>query len=321
MPEFYPGKTRLSSYYMGNCGSTAAILPQYLSDLSEKDKPWEVHRIEADLVEQLYRDAGFMDYGDRVHDCSQWLKFALQQHDTDELKLKLSNARFCRVRFCPVCQWRRSMKWRARFLKALPEITQAHPTHRWVFLTLTVRNCPIGELRSTLRQMGDAWKRLVQKKIFPAVGFVRATEVTRSELGEAHPHFHALLLVESTYFGRQYLKQDKWVELWQDCLRVNYAPSVRVKAIKSDADRAILECLKYGVKVQDLIIDSEWLAQLTEQVRKTRAVSVGGVLRDFIKEEEPENLVNIEEENEDSDEHINELYFDWSRIKSRYIQR
>ena len=48
----------------------------------------------------------------------------------------------------------------------------------------------------------------------------------------AHPHFHALLLVQSNYFTTNYIKQNDWVEMWQKALRVDYAPSVNVKAVK-----------------------------------------------------------------------------------------
>ena len=33
----------------------------------------------------------------------------------------------------------------------LPSIQERFPTHRWVFLTLTVKNPPVTELRDTLK--------------------------------------------------------------------------------------------------------------------------------------------------------------------------
>ena len=67
--------------------------------------------------------------------------------------------------------------------------------------------------------MNSAWQRMAQTKRFKGVvkGFIRTTEVTRGKDGEmmAHPHFHALLLVDSTYFNRNYIKQYEWVTMWQ----------------------------------------------------------------------------------------------------------
>ena len=63
----------------------------------------------------------------------------------------------------------------------LPNIQERFPTHRWVFLTLTVKNPPVTELRDTLKHMNDSWQRLIQTKRFKSgvAGFLRTTEVTR----------------------------------------------------------------------------------------------------------------------------------------------
>ena len=85
--------------------------------------------------------------------------------------------------------------WQARFHQSLPQIVLEHPKARWLFLTLTVPNCPIGELGATLTAMNAGWNRLQARKELKAViGWVRTTEVTRSAIGEAHPHFHVLLM-------------------------------------------------------------------------------------------------------------------------------
>ena len=46
----------------------------------------------------------------------------------------------------------------------LPKIQELYPTHRWVFLTMTVRNPPIIELRDTLKHMNESWQRLIQTR-------------------------------------------------------------------------------------------------------------------------------------------------------------
>lgn len=288
---------------------------------------WDEHRRESEIVEQLYQQAGLSNYGARIHDCSKWLGFALQAEDESEVKLRLKRASFCRVRHCPVCQWRRSLMWRARFLRAVPEVERAYPTHRWLFLTLTAKNVPLGELRVQLRHMNRAWERLRHRRAFPGHGFVKTLEVTRSEIGEAHPHFHCLILVPASYFSHGYLSQEKWTELWKNCLGVDYTPIVNVKAVKSrkgedrqtQTIKAVLETLKYGVKVQDLVADSDWLAELTYQLKNARAVSVGGVLREFMSEAEPEDLTDesIDEEIIESD---GELWFTWKTLKKRYVR-
>ena len=222
------------------------------------------------------------------------------------------------------------MAWRARFFRAVPKVLEAHPGVNWIFLTLTVRNCAIEELRATVDGMNKAFHRLVKRKQFPAMGYVRSLEVTRSSDGSAHPHFHALLVVPPSYFkGSSYVSQAKWTELWQSCLKVDYTPIVNVKSVKpkkgtegTGIDRAILETLKYGVKEDDLIADDAWLAELTKQLHKTRAISVSGILKDFIKEDEPEDLVNTDEDSIDSSQVDDEdrIIFGWLPELKRYVQ-
>ena len=172
----------------------------YLSDISPADKPWDLHRVQSDEFERLLKLCdGRERYVERVRECSQWLTYALKAKDDGEVTLKLREARFCRVRHCPVCQWRKSLMWRARFFKALPKIQEKYPTGRWVFLTLTIKNCEISKLRSTLDGMNKAWQRLTQRKVFPALGFLKSVEVTRKDDGTAHPHFHCLMLVPAGY--------------------------------------------------------------------------------------------------------------------------
>lgn len=297
----------------------------YLTEVSPKDKPWDVHRANAETVQKLYHGSDYQGYADRIQECSKLLGFALKAQDSGELKLKLQQSKFCRVRHCPVCQWRRSLMWRARFFTAVPKVLEAYPKGRWVFLTLTVRNCPLKELKTTIGEMNKAWKRIVQRKSFPALGFVKSVEVTRSAIGEAHPHFHVLMLVPSSYFGGHYIKQEEWREMWQSALRVDYLPVVNVKAVKPRPGEpldtgiaiAVCEVLKYGVKEADLMADPIWLQELTKQLHKTRAVSVGGVLKAFINEEEPDDLIGGQDE---STEEGLQIWFGWREMVKRYAK-
>jgi plasmid rolling circle replication initiator protein Rep len=177
--------------------------------------------------------------------------------------------------------------------------------------------------------MNKAWNRMILRKQFPALGFARSVEVTRSANGEAHPHFHCLLLVSSSYFGGQYIKQDEWRVLWQQALRADYLPVVNVKAVKPRPGEqgngiaiALLETLKYGVKEADLMHDAAWLTELTKQLHKTRAVSVGGVLKQYLNDEEPEDLIHT-----DTDETPVEpngdvsVWFGWREMVKRYAKQ
>lgn len=299
---------------------------KYLSDVSPKDKPWDLHRAASDLVATLYDSADFEKYAERIESCSKLLEFEKAIKD-NKFIYKLRSAHFCRHRHCIICQWRRTLMWMARFLKAMPKIQEDYPKHRYIFLTLTVKNCSLEELRSTITWMNKSFIRLSQRKAFPANGYIKSLEVTRNkDDNTAHPHFHILLMVPCGYFSTRggYLSKDKWIKLWRSCLRVDYDPSIDIKAINHKANEqglvgALREVFKYQVKPGDLVYDKAWLIELTKQMHKTRSIGLGGVFKKYLSEHEPEDYIT-----EDSDAD-NELLTDerflanWKRDIKRYV--
>ena len=294
-----------------------------LSDLSPRDKPWDKHRSNSDRVAKHYSGSDFHRYSERMTFCSELLDFTLKPTDDESYALKLSSARFCRVRHCPVCQWRRSLAWKAKAYKVLPQIVEKYPKHRWLFLTLTQKNCKITDLREMIQLMNKAFKRLTDLKAFPAIGWLRSLEVTRGKDGSAHPHFHCLLMVPSSYFGGNYIKQAEWVAMWRKCLRLDYDPVLDVQAIKNGRKpmELVPELLKYCTKESDMTVDREWLLELTRQMHKLRAIATGGVLKEYLKalEDEPEDLIHVDGDEEaiatDDDTH---LYFGWKQKEKKY---
>lgn len=308
---------------------------RFLSVQSPHDKPWDEHKQAANQVARLYKQIEYIRYSQEITSCARWLEFARKVSEKGEVNLKLFSAWFCRKRHCPTCQWRKSLMWRARMFKALPKIRADYPAARWLFLTLTVVSPPMDELRETIGEMNKAWQRMIKRKEWPALGFVRSIEVTvNHKTGLPHPHFHCLLMVPGGYFsGGRYLPKAQWIDLWQDCLRVNYPPNLKIQTVKpklkgtsSHADDeamfvAICETLKYTVKEGDLIENAEWLEQLTKQLSHLRLVNPGGVIRNYLSEEEPEDLIHGDvEPDEISDEDIM-LVFDWSTWYKKYVER
>jgi plasmid rolling circle replication initiator protein Rep len=292
----------------------------FLSNVSPKDKPWDKHRGFADRIQSHYAGSKFDKYEQRISFCSQLLEFGLKPAEDDTIKLKLRAAKFCRVRHCPVCQWRRSLMWKAKAYQVLPRIVEKYPTHRWLFITLTLKNVPISKLRDTLTEMNKGFTRMVERKIFPAIGWLRSTEVTRGRDGNAHPHFHCLLMVPSSYFSHGYMRQDEWVSLWRDCMRLDYNPVMDVQAVKKGINPSSLvpELLKYCTKESDMVADREWFLELTQQLHKMRAIATGGILKEYLKEleEEPINLIGVDDT--EIGEDYGRLLFGWKRNEKKY---
>src|SRR5215203_5671332 len=90
---------------------------EYLSEVSSRHRPWDVHRGEADDVTPIFansQSSQHQRYAERVENCAQVLGFAHDPLATRKNKLKLTNAWFCHLRHCPVCQWRKSLMWQAK---------------------------------------------------------------------------------------------------------------------------------------------------------------------------------------------------------------
>jgi plasmid rolling circle replication initiator protein Rep len=139
-----------------------------LSDISNLGETWDKHRTNAERISNYYATASdyqLNNFAWRIKICSEFLECQLSPEPADGiLKLKLSHTKFCRVRHCPVCQWRRSLIWKAKAHKIFPQVVTDYRKYRWLFITLTVRNCQIWELRRTLDEMNKAFKRLTELK-------------------------------------------------------------------------------------------------------------------------------------------------------------
>lgn len=308
-----------------------------LSDVSKRDKAWDVHKHQNDKVKELYEQSDeFKNYGSRMRACSGFLMFNERiDTETGEVNYKLKYAQFCRVRTCPVCQWRRSLMWKARFYAALPKLEADYPQCAFMFLTLTVKNCEITELRETLDLMHTSFRKMMRYdavgKVFK--GWIRTTEVTRSADGKAHPHYHVLVMVNKSYFkSRDYIKHEMWRDLWKKACKLDYDPVVDIRGLKNrnngtvdnKMSGVIAETLKYAVKPSDLITDMNWLFEYTRQVRKLRFVDTGGTLKNVFKvndgDETNEDFIHLDEDKQQYMEADSHDKFVWHERLACYIK-
>lgn len=297
----------------------------YLSDKSDRDLIWDTHRSETQSVEAIYHEAdeAFSKKASKMHECSTLLFFA-----SSEDGLRLKTASFCKARTCPVCQWRRSLMWQARTFTALPAVEKDHPDMGWILLTLTVRNCPVTELKPQIKAMQHGWGKLRRRKAFkPILGYLKTLEVTRGKDGSAHPHFHILLCVRKSYFtSKAYISQAAMTDLWRECLGVSYTPVVDMRKVRrrkgQDADihAAVLEVVKYETKLSDLTAHPDFLLEYTVQMTRVRSLELGGIMKKYMKETEgtDADLVSEDPDQDDSDDLRRIVAFDWRRDVRRY---
>lgn len=168
-----------------------------------------------ELLSYSFRRLGQEKRSKRVYFCAREMAFGSEYDETVDCSdsefagfgdFDLQEAHFCRERLCPMCQARKSKK----AFNQIATITQylAKQGMRFLFLTLTVRNCSGSDLRPTILKMQKAFHRFVNYTRFKGAvkGFFRSLEVTRNNnkrspfYGTYHPHFHILLAVDADYF-------------------------------------------------------------------------------------------------------------------------
>jgi hypothetical protein len=155
-------------------------------------------------------------------------------------------------------------------------------------------------------------------------------------------------MVNESYFKYGYISQANWTKMWKECLKTDYTPIVNIKRVKNrkhnskhsvytgndtnpvdDIIAGVLETIKYSVKPADLIGEDhlfvtpqDWLAELTRQLHKTRSIALGGIFKQYLSEDEPEDLINAEiEEETDLDEEGYNYIFEWREIMRRYAYK
>ena len=229
---------------------------------------------------------------ERIHCCASMLNFIKERNIvTDEVRRRLVKANFCDYRFCPMCQWRKARKVCREVLGRLRTIEESHNGVALLFLTLTIKNEPLKDLNRTVKHLSQSFQRLQQSQQYKCavLGSIRAIEFLgdHTEVGECHPHFHCLLVVNKSYFkSHSYINFDEWSNLWQRSLRVDYRPIINVQRVKAKGKMsaivaAALEVVKYSVTSSDLEkLSKEDFQELDRQTRNIRQYNYSGELKD-----------------------------------------
>jgi len=280
-----------------------------------RPRPWREKRLGTERVAAAYSALGQEGKAARCRECGSVLVFA--ECPVDGRK-HLKAANFCRERLCPMCAWRRSLKWAADVSRVLHLAVEQHTEWAYVMLSLTQRNVPGEALAAEVTRILRGWTSLTRREEFRAIaGWFRTLEVTRNpRTGEWHPHIHALLAVEPDYWHKRYVSHARWVSAWRDVLGLDYDPSVEVHRAKSrrngdTLDAVAREVAKYAVKDSDLV-GGEPEAAVVERVRVLdgalagrRLVGWGGELRRLaravrVAAEGREDLVHVSGEHDPS---------------------
>jgi len=282
---------------------------------------------------------GVVNYEKRagnVRYCGTHLEFK----PIDEEMKRLIKANFCRVPLCPMCQWRKSLRVFRDVSEVMRIIQLRNVNYVPLFLTLTVKNCTVEDLKSTLDNMFKAWNEFMKNKLRVIVkGWFRSLEITYDgdkkingkryrearkyyderglKVGDenpnyntVHPHFHAILLVERMYFkSDDYMHTQDWVKLWRRSVRLDYDPVCDIRRVKTSKERKnqVADIAKYTYKDAEILTDKlaekekdNAVQSLSSALHGRRLYAYGGIMKEVAAE------LNLEENKMiDDDEEIN----------------
>lgn len=281
-----------------------------------KKRKWDLHKQNNLKLVELYKQAIKINPSvispkrlQDLADCASQLEY-LQDAEGNK---KLYKTYFCRVRLCPMCQWRRSLKLFSQVSKITDYINNQNNQVRYLFITLTQKNCSGSELVQEINKINKSFSLLVDKtkRVQPAtkfkkmlLGYIKSTEVTYNPKTKTyHPHLHCIFAVQGEYFNKaNYINKNSWRAIWADLLKVDYLPQIDVQAIKpARQQKAVAELAKYPAKVSSILNLPQTQAvqvvmDLTTLCYKRRFVAFGGI---FKKIKALLKLQDVEAENAD----------------------
>jgi len=293
-----------------------------------KERDWRGRKILslklADIFKELQYKKTFVE---RVISCGDTLQFIQNQDGT----IKLYQAYFCKNKLCPMCNWRRSMKYSYQTSRIVDEAIKQSPKGRFLFLTLTVKNVEGQALNSTISQLTKSFDRLfkrakVQRNL---LGYLRSVEVTHNENDKTyHPHIHVLMMVRPSYFQskKDYITQKEWSDMWSQSLKVDYVPMIDIRTVKETGKGlrgAVLETAKYPTKPIKLDIENKQVVDdLYNGLYRKRQLGYGGLFKTIKKQlalDDAENgdLVHTSDDKENISKGT-EIVAIWNATKQNY---
>lgn len=245
----------------------------------------------------------------------------LEMYSNKELdKKKLKTANFCKNRFCPMCNWRKSKK-DALKVSILMQYIKEELGLEFVFITLTAPNVKGEELEQEIREYTKAFSNLTKRKEFIKVnkGFVRKLEVTYNEENNTyHPHLHIIMAVNKSYFtDKTYISKKKLLELWKECKKDNTITQVDIKKVDTTDRKAILEIAKYSAKDSDYLKSQEVFDVFYKALKGKRLLTYTGVFKDAIDLFEEGKLDKYKEV--DLTEYVYLITYNWNKENAEYI--
>lgn len=269
---------------------------------------WERYKqLSGEISDRLIK-LGYVGRGYRMKDCGSFIRYKICP-DCGTFYVERTN--LCRDRFCPICNWRLSLKRYVKMHEVFDTIDRRYPRAVYTMITLTLKNCKKDYIDQALNRIGEAWHKITSSRKFQGLvaGYAKSIEITYNrQTHEFHPHIHSIIMWTGAEQNDYII--DRWLELingYGDELAVHSAQEgheiYTVESGETFGDSklgAILEVFKYAIKNNDLqdMPLNEFKA-LLGSVLNRRLVSFGGIIKNVARELNAADLEEIDGEDQE----------------------
>lgn len=229
---------------------------------------WTLRKKEQRNVISAYIHDEQFERAAKLKNCGTKVVFA---HDSRNIR-RVVHANFCRDVLCPVCNWRKSIKVREN-LEQIYSVLEGQGYY-FLHLTLTIQNPEV--INGSIDFLKNSFRRLSRSKWWKSKfdGYFNHIEITWSEKGGWHPHYHVLVAtrIPCPLSEKQYYQwSDELSQLWQSITGNSFI----TKISKGDFN----EVCKYVTKFSNFEGRCENIIALSREVAGRRLYSRGGVFR------------------------------------------
>lgn len=283
----------------------------YLLALAEQEKA----KVEEIFRSHHYLDSGYIGIANKLQGCCHelWLK------DDGQGRCKLIPNYTCGVRFCPVCRFFSIRKELGKFHQVFKKIQRDKNLNRarYYYLTLTLKDVPVGQLKDSIAHLNDSFDRLLEKKDIKKfiLGSSSYLHIGLNDYDRVQPHLHIVMMFKPSYVSRQLLNKSQWASLWQEAAHEDYPPFVECNRIgkgKIENSNDYYELSKkiiYGMKTLekgDMEKCPSTYLQVFGLMKGAHKVSHKGVIRTLRAEVKADYAAILKEKNRASNDYDNQ---------------
>jgi hypothetical protein len=217
----------------------------------------------------------------RLRDCCNWYTERMGLNiQTNERIIKKDINHTCKSKYCVICEKRKNSLY---FQNMMENIVELPKEYGIMFMTLTVENCKLTDLKKTLKIMSESQNRMrgrlntyLMGRKKKQLGYFGCTEITylnkngtkKIVNGEqmAHPHKHLEIVVPMEKLREKSISQKELTRMWNECLQGEMKGFVDIRTTNGDIS-SLKELIKYTTKHTEYIDLKEEFREIKNQLK------------------------------------------------------